>query len=188
MHQIGRRWRTDNVQREEFVEDGPGVPRQGWQRQATRPVDEGFLEGSCARGSWEHSKLSCVLKVVLLPVCPSPVFPLLLTRGLTRSRSAFSCCVVCGCNYPRPVVPAGVAVHSILVATTVQLVVDGLPLFGGVQLAVDTTMVSALHANGEARRGAAHTDGVALAAARRRKERTFLDRPWGTRQVGRVGR
>ena len=31
--------------REEFVEDGPGVPRQGWQRQATRPVDEGFLEG-----------------------------------------------------------------------------------------------------------------------------------------------
>ena len=75
---------------------------------------------SCARGSWEHSKLSCVLKVVLLPVCPSPVFHLLLTRGLTRSRSAFSCCVVCGCNYPRPVVPAGVAVHSILVATTVQ--------------------------------------------------------------------
>ena len=31
--------------REEFVEDGPGVPRQGWQCQATRPVDEGFLEG-----------------------------------------------------------------------------------------------------------------------------------------------
>ena len=31
--------------REEFVEDGPGVPRQGWQRQATRPADEGFLEG-----------------------------------------------------------------------------------------------------------------------------------------------
>ena len=49
---------------------------------------------------------------------------------------------------------------------------DGLPLFGGVQLAVDTTMVSALHANGEARRGAARTDGVAL-AARRRKERTY---------------
>ena len=34
-------------------------------------------------------------------------------------------------------------------------------------------MVSDFHANGEARRGAARTDGVALAAARRRKERTF---------------
>ena len=50
---------------------------------------------------------------------------------------------------------------------------DGLPLLGGVQLAVDTTMVSALQANGEAQRGAARTDGVVLAAARRRKERTY---------------
>ena len=58
-------------------------------------------------------------------------------------------------------------------ARRLEVVVDGLPLFGGVQLAVDTTMVSALHANGEARRGAARTDGVALAAARRRKERTY---------------
>ena len=46
-------------------------------------------------------------------------------------------------------------------------------LFGGVQLVVDTTVVSALHANGEARRNAARGDGVALEAARRRKERTY---------------
>ena len=74
-------------------------------------------------------------------------------------------------------------------ARRLEEVVDGLPLFGGVQLAVDTTMVSALHANDEARRGAARTDGVALAAVRRRKERTVpgVDHPWGTRQVGRVG-
>ena len=58
-------------------------------------------------------------------------------------------------------------------ARSLEVVVDGLPLFGGVQLAVGTTMVSALHANGEARRGAARTDGVVLAAARRRKERTY---------------
>ena len=58
-------------------------------------------------------------------------------------------------------------------ARRLEVVVHGLPLFGGVQLAVDITMVSALHANGEARRGAARTDGVALAAARRRKERTY---------------
>ena len=75
---------------------------------------------SCARGSWEHSKLSCALKVAPLRVSPSPVSRLLLTRGLTRSRSAFSCCVACGYNYPRPVVPAGVACHSIPVAITAQ--------------------------------------------------------------------
>ena len=52
-----------------------------------------------------------------------------------------------------------------------EVVVDGLPLFGGAQLAIDTTTVSTLHANGEAR--SAHVDGAALSAARRRKERTY---------------
>ena len=54
-----------------------------------------------------------------------------------------------------------------------EVVVDGLPLFGGAQLAVDTTLVSTLKGNGEPRRGAADRDGVALAAARRVKERTY---------------
>ena len=53
-----------------------------------------------------------------------------------------------------------------------EVVVDGLPLFGGAQLAVNT-LVSALKANGEPRRGAADRDGVASAAARRIKERTY---------------
>ena len=47
---------------------------------------------------------------------------------------------------------------------------DGLPLFGGAQLAVDTTVVSALRSDGTAIPRAAHTAGVALEAARRRKE------------------
>ena len=51
-----------------------------------------------------------------------------------------------------------------------EIVVDGLPLFGGAQLAVDTTLVSTLHGDGSARRRAADEDGVALAAARRAKE------------------
>ena len=51
-----------------------------------------------------------------------------------------------------------------------MVVVDGLPLFGGAQLAVDTTLVSTLHADGSTRRRAADEDGVALAAARRVKE------------------
>ena len=58
-------------------------------------------------------------------------------------------------------------------ARRLEVVVDGLPLFGGAQLAIDTTLVSALHANGEPHRGAAEEDGVALVAARRRKERTY---------------
>ena len=55
----------------------------------------------------------------------------------------------------------------------VEVVADGLHLFGGVQLAIDTTLVSTLHCDGSPRRGAAHTDGVTLVAARRRKERTY---------------
>ena len=49
-----------------------------------------------------------------------------------------------------------------------EIVADGLPLF-------DTTLMSALHCDGSARRGAAHRDGVALVAARRKKERTCLE-------------
>ena len=42
-----------------------------------------------------------------------------------------------------------------------EVVADGLPLFGGTQLDIDTTLVSTLHCDGSARRGAAHRDGVA---------------------------
>ncbi len=54
-----------------------------------------------------------------------------------------------------------------------EVVVDGLPLFGGAQLAVDTTLVSALHGDGTARRRAADEDGVVLAVARRTKEARY---------------
>ena len=54
-----------------------------------------------------------------------------------------------------------------------EVVVDGLPLFRGMQLAVDTTLVSALKGDGEPRRGAAERDGVPLRDARRNRERTY---------------
>ena len=56
-------------------------------------------------------------------------------------------------------------------ARRLEVVVDGLPLFGGAQLAVDTTLVSALDCDGSAIRGTPNSDGIALALARRRKER-----------------
>ena len=52
-------------------------------------------------------------------------------------------------------------------------VVDGLPLFGGCQLAIDTTLVCAMHCDGSPHQGAAERDGVVLTAARRRKERRY---------------
>ena len=55
----------------------------------------------------------------------------------------------------------------------IEVIVDGLPLFGGVQLAVDTTLVSVLRGDGMKRRGANQHAGVALREARALKERTY---------------
>ena len=55
----------------------------------------------------------------------------------------------------------------------VEVIADGLPLWHGAQLAIDTTLVSPLHGDGTARRGAANSSGVALHAARRIKEATY---------------
>ena len=43
----------------------------------------------------------------------------------------------------------------------------------GAQLALDTTLVSALYCNGSARRGASHNEGVAISVAERRKEQRY---------------
>ena len=63
-------------------------------------------------------------------------------------------------------------VHNAGDARRLEVVADGLPLVGGAQLAVDTTtLVSVLLGDGSARTGATRRDGVALAVARRAKER-----------------
>ena len=64
------------------------------------------------------------------------------------------------------------AAFNILDGRRLEVVADGLTLFRGAQLAIDTTMVSPLHRDGTVRRRAAHV-GAALEAARRRKERTY---------------
>ena len=55
----------------------------------------------------------------------------------------------------------------------IEIVADGLPLFGGAPLAVDVTLVSPLHCDGSPVAGADVSDGAVLVAARRRKERTY---------------
>ena len=54
-----------------------------------------------------------------------------------------------------------------------EVVADGLPLFGSAQLAIDATLVTTLRADGTARRKTAQVDGVALGEGRRRKERVY---------------
>ena len=63
--------------------------------------------------------------------------------------------------------------HENLDGRRLEVVADGLPLHGGAQLAIDTTMVSPLHSNGVARRGASDRKGLALEVARKRKEVTY---------------
>ena len=54
-----------------------------------------------------------------------------------------------------------------------EVVADGLPLFHGAQLVIDTTMVSPLSREGVPHARCAEVDGAALEAARRRKERRY---------------
>ena len=58
-------------------------------------------------------------------------------------------------------------------APRLEIIADGLPLFGRAQLAIDTTLVSPVRQDGTPRRGAASRDGTALAEARRRKDTTY---------------
>ena len=55
----------------------------------------------------------------------------------------------------------------------IEIIANGLGLFHGAQLAIDTTIVSALRRNGMARPRAAKEDGVVLEKARKKKETTY---------------
>ena len=55
----------------------------------------------------------------------------------------------------------------------IEVIANGLPLWSGAQLAVDTTLVSALDSAGQARRHQRLTAGAALRVARKAKERTY---------------
>ena len=63
-----------------------------------------------------------------------------------------------------------------------EVVSDYFSLFGATQTAVDTTSVSALRSDGNARRHAVDSDGVALEAARKGKERTYPELAGGPPQ------
>ena len=62
-----------------------------------------------------------------------------------------------------------------------DVVAYGLPLFGGVPVCGDATIVSPLHADGTHWRGTDVTDGLRLRAARRRKEVVYPELVGGDR-------
>ena len=55
----------------------------------------------------------------------------------------------------------------------IEVIANGLPLWGGVQLAIDTTLVSPLTRASEPRSRAGRYAGAAVQDARRAKERTY---------------
>ena len=60
-------------------------------------------------------------------------------------------------------------------ARRLEVVADGLLLFHGAQIAVDTTLVSPLRRDGTPHSRCAREDGAALRQARQRKERVYPD-------------
>ena len=64
------------------------------------------------------------------------------------------------------------AAFDVMDSRRLEVVADGLTAFRGAQLAIDTTLVSALRRDGTARPGAATRAGVTWAAASRKRERT----------------
>ena len=67
----------------------------------------------------------------------------------------------------------GLAVHHALDSRSLEVVADGLTLWRGAQLALDTTRVSPLRRDWTTRPRAANFDGAALEVAQRRKETTY---------------
>ena len=65
---------------------------------------------------------------------------------------------------------AGISGHD---GRNLEVVANGLPLWGGAQLAVDTTLVCPVRRNGTPQPGAATTDGAQLRTARTRKEQKY---------------
>ena len=184
-----------------FDDDDPTTPLHGWQFVATRAVHSRFIDIVVPRLP-KSSRAMLRSQSGPLANVRSHAAQLPDTPRVMRKCSASFSCVACGSLFPLPAVFAGVAVHSISVATTVlhvlwrgswevagsqwsrlqlvcvaklvavclstlqfatsmldgvpdvadgrqlEVVADGLPLFHGAQIAVDTTFVSVLRRDG----------------------------------------
>lgn len=62
-----------------------------------------------------------------------------------------------------------------------EVIANGLPIYGGMQLAIDTTLVSPVRGDGTARPRAAYVDGAAIAHAEADKASTYPEFSTSTR-------
>ncbi len=98
---------------------------------------------------------------------------ILHTRGKPLEKAAARVCREAGARVAENVLLQsmnlpGISGHD---GRQIEVVANCLPLFGGAQLAVDTTLVSPVRRDGTPQPRAAGVDGVQLLLARRRKER-----------------
>ena len=171
-------------------DDEPGSQRQGWQHEASSRIEREFRDAQLfptindAQRALLRSQSGPGAGVFLRTTPCNPVtrldsftFRILLCRrlGFAVERVVARVCREGGAR-----VSTNIMVRDMDLAVPIpgdsrriEVLADGLALFGGVQLAIDTTLVSPLHADGTARPGAARNDGVALRVARRRKERRY---------------
>ena len=104
-----------------------------------------------------------------------PVAGVLGTRGFPLENAAARICREGGGRVRTNVLvrDMDIGVFNPLDTRRLEVVVDGLPLFRGAQIAVDTTLVCPLTREGRARPRCANVSGAAITAARRRKERRY---------------
>ena len=151
----------------------PGTTHRGWQHEASMRVEGEFREELFSR-TW--AQIQALIRSQAGPGAGA-AFTVTPTNRETTCQVLPLSARSCRCG--RPLDPSahhraacaevgmlgrrGYALESIM-ARICRGVVDGLPVRGGAQVAIDTTMLCALHRD---------HDGVALQAARKRKERTY---------------
>ena len=96
-------------------------------------------------------------------------------RGFPLENAAARICREAGGRVRTNVLVRDLDLHPInnLDSRRLEVVVDGLSLFTGAQLAIDTTLVSPLSRNGTGRPRCATVSGAAMERARTRKERRY---------------
>ena len=95
------------------------------------------------------------------------------SRGFSVESAAARVCREAGVRVSTNVFVRDLDIPGCRDTRRLEVVADGLPLFGGAQLAIDTTLVSAVRSDGPPRRGCAGHDDAALVQARRLKQRTY---------------
>ena len=106
----------------------------------------------------------------------------LRSRGVAMERAMARICREAGASVCTNVLLRDLNTHSSRTdERRIEVIANGLPLWNGSQLAIDTTLVSPLTSQAEPRRHQQTTAGAALRIARRAKERTYPELVGGGR-------